>query len=156
MIASQISLFFTILEKFIFCQILTNFKSIFDNVKVIETTQYLACTMLKYVSLRNKSFRKFHRIMAEQVEFEEKFDTNPLGGNFPIPCSRITLRGRRALKCLLLLYESFHDLSLFLYISCIFRKLIEFYQFSSFYLPDLLRLKSIDESVSTKIFFIQK
>ena len=51
---------------------------------------------------------KIYRIMAEQFEFKVKFCTD-LGGHpqtSMTPRSVITLRGRRAITCFLLLYES--------------------------------------------------
>ena len=51
---------------------------------------------------------KIYRIMAEEFEFKVKFDMD-LGGHpqtSMTPRSVITLRGRRAITCFLLLYES--------------------------------------------------
>ena len=47
--------------------------------------------------------------MAEQFEFKVKFDMNPRGHprTSSTPCTVITLRGKRILKYVLLLYESY-------------------------------------------------
>ena len=57
----------------------------------------------------NNYLSEFYRISAEKFEFEIKFSTD-LGGHpqtSSTPLFVITLRGRRALKSFLLLYESF-------------------------------------------------
>ena len=88
--------------------VLMIFSEIFEDVKAIESIQFFAYSKFILISLGNKSFRKIHRQGFEKFEFEVNLftDCGRHSRTSSTPCTVITLRGRRAIICFLLLYES--------------------------------------------------